>query len=295
MDSLIYLMILLAAAIAAVSFWNHRRRSLAASGRALGETLEGCRAMLALIGHFQQHRGMSSALLSGDQSFRPRLDQKGREIEALIPRLRELAKIETAMAFPCLTSNDLSLFKFHWEELREKLAGLSVEQSIAQHSFLIAELLKWLAALGEARLEPALGDSALVRNYLGRLPALTECLGQARALGASVAARHACSAVARVRLMFLVARAEALLSQAADSYSGMPEADRAMQAVQQMARVVRTQMLLSSGITVGAEEYFQIATQAVDGVFGWIERCGRSVVGKLDHGEQVASARLSCA
>lgn len=295
MDSLIYLMILLAAAIAAVSLWKLRRRSQAASGRALGETLEGCRTMLALIGHFQQHRGMSSALLSGDQSFRPRLDQKGREIEALIPQLRELARIETAMAFPCLTSNDLSLFKFHWEELREKLAGLSVEQSIAQHSFLIAELLKWLAALGEARLEPALGDSALVRNYLGRLPALTECLGQARALGASVAARHACSAVARVRLMFLVARAEALLSQAADSYSGMPEADRAMQAVQQMARVVRTQMLLSSGITVGAEEYFQIATQAVDGVFGWIERCGRSVVGKLDRGERVASARLSCA
>lgn len=294
MDSLIYPMILLAAAIAAASWWKLRHKTRVVAGKALDETLSGCRTMLALVGHFQQHRGMSSALLSGDKAFRARLDRKAQEVEALLPALRELARLETEMPFPCLTSNQLSLFKFHWQELREKLEGLSVEQSIAQHSFLIAELLKWLAALGESRLEPAIGDSALVRNYLCRLPALTECLGQARALGASVAARHACSAVARVRLMFLVARAEALLSQAADSYSGLPEAERATLAVQQMARVVRTQMLLSSGITVGAEEYFQIATQAIDSVFGWIERCGRSVVGSVDQ-RRGGGARLSIA
>lgn len=295
MDRLIYPMILLAAAIVAATWWHLRQRTRPAAGRTLEATLAGSRAMLALVCHFQQHRGMSSALLSGDRSFRARLDRKAEEIEALIPALQELARIETATPFPCLTSKDLSQFQLHWQALRQKLAGLSVEQSVAQHSFLIAELLEWLAALGESRVEPVLGERALVRNYLCRLPALTECLGQARALGASVAARHACSAVARVRLMFLVARAEALLSQAANACGGMPEADRASLAVQQMARVVRTQMLLSSGITVGAEEYFQIATQAVDGVFGWIERCGRSVATNLDRQDDGTGVRLSVA
>lgn len=282
MDSLIYPMTLVATAIALTTWWRLRQQNRAEAGRMLAATLTGCRAMLGMVCHLQQHRGMSSALLSGDQSFRSRINRKSEEIDRLLPALQELARIETAMPFPCLTSNDLALFKLHWQELHEKLAGLSVEQSIAQHSFLIAELLNWLAALAESRVEPVVGDSALVRNYLSRLPALTECLGQARALGASVAAHHACSAVARVRLMFLIARAEALLSQAANAGNGLPDADQAMLAVQQMARVVRTQMLLSSGITVSAEEYFQIATRAVDAVFGWIERCGRVVSTSLD-------------
>lgn len=295
MDSLIYPLIVLATAIAAATGWLLRQRKRPAARQAREATLAGCRAMLALVCHFQQHRGMSSALLSGDKSFRARLDRKAAEIEALIPALQELARIETAMPFPCLTSHDLSLFKFNWQALRDKLAGLSVEQSVAQHSLLIAKLLDWLAALGESRVEPALGDRALVRNYLGRLPALTECLGQARALGASVAARHACPAVARVRLMFLVARAETLLSQASGACCSRPEADRASLAVQQMARVVRTQMLLSSGIKISAEDYFQIATQAVDGVFGWIEGCGHSVAASLDRQGDGAGARLSVA
>ena len=289
MDLIIYAMLALAIIILAVSTMLYRRRRWVDAAKSLDNTLAACRSLLALVGHFQQHRGMSSALLSGDQGFRSRLDGKGREIEGLIPSLREVARAESARAHPCLTLNDLSLFQYNWGLLREKLAGLSVEQSIAQHSFLIDQLLQWLAALGESRVELLLGDRSargLVRNYASRLPALTECLGQARALGMSVAARRGCSAVARVRLMFLVARAETLLNQANEAGGRGPKAEKAAIAVQQMARVIRTQMLLSSGISVAAEEYFAIATAAVDSVFAWIGECGGDLMqagtGKAD-------------
>lgn len=277
MNLIIYTMLALAVVILAVSTMIHRRRSWVDADRSLDKTLAACRSLLALVGHLQQHRGMSSALLAGDQGFGSRLDAKGREIEALIPALREVAKAECTRAHPCLTPNDLSLFQHNWGQLRQKLAGLSVEQSIAQHSFLIDQLLQWLAALGESRVELLLVDRCgrgLVRNYASRLPALTECLGQARALGTSVAARRGCSAVARVRLMFLVARAETLLSQANEVGGRGPKADKAALAVQQMARVIRTRMLLSSGISVAAQEYFDIATVAVDSVFAWIGESG---------------------
>lgn len=289
MNWIIYTMLALAILILAVSTMLYRRRRWVDAEKSLDNTLAACRSLLALVGHFQQHRGMSSALLSGDQGFRARLDGKGREIEGLIPSLREVARAESARAHPCLTLNDLSLFQYNWGQLREKLAGLSVEQSIAQHSFLIDQLLQWLAALGESRVELLLGDRSargLVRNYACRLPALTECLGQARALGMSVAARRGCSAVARVRLMFLVARAETLLNQANEVGGRGPKAEKAAIAVQQMARVIRTQMLLSSGINVAAEEYFAIATVAVDSVFAWIGECGGELMqagtGKAD-------------
>lgn len=277
MNWIFSLMLALAGAIVLVAAMLQRRRRWVEAGRSLTATLAACRSLLALIGHFQQHRGMSSALLSGDRGFAARLEAKAREIDALIPSLREIARAECGRVHPCLTPNDLSLFQFHWGQLREKLNGLSVEQSIAQHSFLIDQLLQWLAALGESRVELLLDDATArgqVRNYASRLPALTECLGQARALGTSVAARRGCSAVARVRLMFLVARAEALLSQANEVGRHSPRGNQAALAVQEMARVIRTRMLLSSGISVAAQEYFAIATAAVDGVFAWIGECG---------------------
>ena len=279
MEWIIYPMLGAAALIALISLMLRRRRAWVDAGRSLETSLAGCRSLLALIAHFQQHRGMSSAWLSGDQSFASKLDGKGREIEALFQSLRTVARSESGKPHPCLTPNDLSLFRHRWAALREKLAGLSVEQSIAQHSFLIEQLLQWLAALGEARLEPLVADRGLVRNYASRLPALTECLGQARAVGMSVATHKACSAVARVRLMFLIARAEALLSQAAEGEMRSAQAESAALAVQQMARLVRTRMLVSSGINVTVQEYFEVATRAVDAVFDSIAENGRQLAG----------------
>lgn len=286
MEWIIYPMLGAAVAIAAISLLLQRRRAWVDAGRSLENSLAGCRSLLALTAHFQQHRGMSSAWLSGDKSFGGKLESKAREIDALFQALRPVARSESGKPHPCLTPNDLALFQRRWVELREKLAGLSVEQSIAQHSFLIDQLLQWLAALGEARLEPLVGDRGargMVRNYASRLPALTECLGQARAVGMSVATRQACSAVARVRLMFLVARAEALLKQAAEGEMRGAKAENATLAVQQMARLVRTRMLVSSGINVTVQEYFDVATLAVDAVFGLI----------AEHGRQLAEDGLS--
>lgn len=297
MDLIIFLMGLLALLVGAGSFWLHRRANRQDAGQSLEQTLAACRTLLALVAHFQQHRGMSSAWLAGDQGFKQRLDGKGREIEAGIPSLRDIARKEGARVHPCLTLNELELFQFNWRNLHEKLPGLSVEQSIAQHSFLIEQLLHWLAALGESRVELLLdgpGARGLVRNYASRLPALTECLGQARALGTSVAARHACSAVVRVRLMFLVARAEVLLKQASEAGAQGAVAEKAARGVQQMARVIRTQMLLSSGITVAAQDYFEVASGAIDHVFAWIDDSGiqlKQAGSGYSHGSQLLHLR----
>lgn len=272
-----YAMTLLAVGIVFLALLRHRHQDLLNSERTLEQTLLACRSLLSLIASLQQHRGMSSACLSGDSSFRQRLAAKAGEIESLIPTLREVARQESRQAHPCLTINELALFQFNWEKLRDKLHGLSVEQSIAQHCFLIEQLMQWLVALGESRVELLLGERCtrgVVRNYSSRLPALSECLGMARALGMSVAARRSCSAVARVRLMFLAARAEALLKQANEAAEQGQQAVRAGMAVQQMVRVIRTQMLLSSGISVEPQAYFSIATAAIDGVFSWVGECG---------------------
>lgn len=258
----------------------HRRRSQRDAERSLDQTLAACRSLLALTANFQQHRGMSSAWLAGDRSFAGKLQAKAGEIDALLPALRTVAGIESGKPHPCLTPNELSLFQHRWGQLREKLESLSVEQSIAQHSALIHQLLQWLAALGESRVEPVFGERGLrnaVRNYASRLPGLTECLGQARAVGMSVAARKGCSAVARVRLMFLIARAETLLGQASNGVVRGRRGEAAERAVSEMASMVRNQLLLSVGISVSVQDYFEVASRAVDGVFAWAAETGEQL------------------
>lgn len=278
---LMLFLLLFAAALLVLSFRRQRQRQVAAQGR--GEhVLTDCRRFATLIGHLQQHRGMSSGWLAGEASFAPKLTRLQGDIGGELAALRQVAEGEGRQPHPVLTENDGRLFAHRWQTLLDELPGLTPEQSIARHSALIGDLLDWLTALGEARLAPALGEAewlGLVRNYAHRLPALAECLGQARAVGSGVAARHACPPVARVRLMFLIGRAESLLDQASRADAGNDHIRQARQAVQALAETVRGRMLHSNGVDVSSSEYFSLASRAIERVYGWMDE----VAGRLSH------------
>lgn len=260
-----------------ILFWNRHLQRLKGGQQSLAEILETSQQLFTLIINLQQHRGMCSAWLSGDASFLPRIREKQALIDTLFPGLLRDARREGTRHSPCFSGNEFSLFIFRWRTLVEGLANKQPEQSIAEHSQLIALVLNWLAALGEARLEPLTGDGeqvGRVGNYARRLPTLAECLGQARAIGSSVAARHACSPVARVRLMFLIGRAEALLEQAMQANDGGRVTQQARAAIRDLTHTVRTRMLLSDGVSVSPENYFAVATKAIDSVVAWIEQNG---------------------
>jgi hypothetical protein len=265
-----------------------RRKRGAGDAASAQQALHACEHLLMLAAHLQQHRGMSSAWLAGDKNFGPRLSSKRRDIEHLFHPLHDAAQSECNQTTPCLTVNELSVFRFKWRSLVDALPSLTPEKSIAEHSQLIATVLDWLDALGEARVGLAMGRQlplGLVKNYVHRLPALTECLGQARALGSSVAARGQCPAVARVRLMFLVTRAESLLDQACQADELGTRSSEARRMVQALAELIRTRMLAQEGVRdITADSYFTQATGAIDGVFAWIRDCGHNLEQRLNDG-----------
>ena len=267
--------------IALLTFLLRRRRGADGDALSARTALHTCEQLLLLVGHLQQHRGMSSAWLAGDKSFGARLTSKQQDIDRLFHPLHEAALLECDQAMPCLTVNELTVLRFKWRSLVDSLPSLSVDRSISEHSQLIAIVLDWLDALGEARVGLTMGRQLpfdLVKNYVHRLPALTECLGQARALGSSVAAKGKCPAVARVRLMFLVARAEALLDQACASGGTGRYSDESRRTVQALAELIRHRILAPEGVAgVTADSYFAQATSAIDGVFAWIRDCGQSL------------------
>lgn len=278
-DTLLPILTALLAA-AALLLARHRSRRLFAGQRRQAEiALDGCAELLGLVRALQQHRGLAGGWLSGERSFERRMLQRRQDIEAHLRGLAHCAEQESTLPRPCLTPQELALFRFQWRALAEELAALGVDKSIARHGQLIAQALDWLAALGEARVKLALArqvPAAGVANYADRLPQLAECLGQLRALGSSAAAKRHCTPVARVRLRYLTARSEVLLKEAR---AAAPDghAPQAAAAVGGLLDVVRKDLLEAQAAAIAADAYFDVATRAIDAVYAWIDASGAEV------------------
>ncbi|MEC5387800.1 nitrate- and nitrite sensing domain-containing protein [Uliginosibacterium sp. H3] len=273
--------------VACAYFYRIQRR-----GRDVGsvrKAIDGAENLLKLIKLIQQHRGASAAFLSGDASFRLKMDALQAAVQSLTPKLQELARAESTFLRPVFSVHDMGVLLHRWKELLERLDSSSVDQSITAHSQLISKVLEWLAGLGEARVEIPMGERLpvdLARNFAHRLPALAECLGQSRALGSAVTARGECNSVSRVRLMFLVARAKTLLDQAA-SQSKDPSAAVTVMAVEQFLATIRTGILEKNTVGMDAGSYFAQATSAIDAVFAWIDACKQRMTATLETEESL--------
>lgn len=256
----------------------HRRRTASQTAHTALRALDDCALLLRLVRTLQQHRGMSVAWLAGDASFAPQMRQRQLEIDRCIATLDGTVRAEEAMPRACLTHNELMVFRFQWRELIEQLGngGLLPEQSLSRHGQLVSRALEWLDALGESRVElGAAGrvDAGRVRNHVASLPALAEYLGQARAIGTGVASRGQCAPVARVRLMFLAARIDALVRQALAAADGSRAAIEAGRNVGSMMTTLRRNLLGETG-GITAQAWFAEATRAIDSVYAWVDECG---------------------
>lgn len=239
-------------------------------------TFEYCRGLLVLMGHLQLHRGMSSAFLAGDESCASQFQLKAAQINTLLPSINHVIWGRAGQICLGMTPNDWSLFRHHWLELVDVLPTLSVEQNIARHGQLIGKIQQSLADIGKTFIEPLAIKQGVVgaaSNFVHRLPLLSECLGQARAIGCCITVQQRCQPVDRVRLLFLITRAESLLEQAVAAYGCDSVTGRCQEAIKAMVVTIRTRMLFSAGVVLRPDEFFDISTLAINLVFEWADAC----------------------
>ena len=266
-------LIVLAVLAVAMPLWLMCARGLSWRPERARRALTASAGIVQLVQNVQQHRGMSGAWLAGDKAFGAKLPDKQATIERLFDQLDLAARSESTEAYPCFRIAELRTLQGQWETLTTGLAASTPEKSFQEHCQIVAKLLDWLRALGEARIDQPGGQSPTgpaVRNFSFCLPTLAECLGQARALSSAAAARGQVAPVARVRLVFLLSRAESLLASASRG-GAATEQDQAAQAVQSFIHTLRERLLGPSGVHIPAAECFALATQAVDAVFAWQE------------------------
>lgn len=245
--------------------------------------LRWCGLLLELVLRMQQHRGMASAMLSGDASFRAALRHKREEIERLFLALQALpGDIDRSVAN--IAGHELPEIRKGWTGLCAQLDGLTPFTSMTRHTALIGSLLFALRNIGEICLSGRIArhDARLdmvVPVFVDRLPALSEALGQIRALGSGVTAAGNASAEERVRLSYLIHRINELLgrSESALEHAGLLKlAETAggfahtRERVGQLLDMVCRDLLESREVKVSPQDYFACASTAIDSVFALV-------------------------
>lgn len=217
-----------------------------------------------LIGIVQQHRGLTSAWLNGDNKVQTKL-------VVLKQQISQLMKLLTT---DDITKNERWVgFADHWQRLLVLNNKPSVANSFEQHTLMIRNLAYLLEDTAE--------KSYLTADFITELPNIgfvwrelilaIENIGQSRALGTGVAAQKHCSSVDKIRLNFLTQTMTSITKHTLQNLSYLPEQQQIHNNLVQQASVKMTQLIdtisndlvNAKKVTVEHTEYFELATNTM--------------------------------
>lgn len=146
--------------------------------------LKPAQAGLRLLQLTQQHRGLSAALLGGNDSQAQARAAKQAEVDQMVSELdRQLAQVEGKKI-----KDSWADLKKRWRQTATEVANRSVDarKSFDAHTDLVREQLTFLDTLGDhykLTLDPTAHTYFLVQASLFHQPEVTELMGQLRGLG----------------------------------------------------------------------------------------------------------------
>jgi methyl-accepting chemotaxis protein len=227
----------------------------------------------------QQHRGMMAALLNGDSSFQDRAVQTRSDVDKALQALLQVDKqLNTALE----TAAKASAIQTKWDAIKGQVASLKPEDSLRLHSELIADvidLIGHVANTSELALDPKIDSYYLGDALINRLPALTESMGQSRALGAVIATAGNMSPKQVVRLAVLVNNTERnqskFITGMQTAFKENPDAGKTLasvmgnldQATHDFSGMLKDKILDAEMVNVDGKTVFDSATAAITHVF----------------------------
>ena len=216
---------------------------------------------VTLMSTLQQHRGMSSGLLNGNDSFRTGLITKQAEARSILSRMKVLID-----GSPELTPDRRTLENVTsgMEAIIGDLKQMTPEQSFTRHTELVRNTIHLIGDMGEhlGLMDNEGTPLALLSNLLLlRLPLLMESIGQARALGSGYAAKGQVGAVGRIRLSFL----ESHIRECRENMH-LPgnNGNAATEKVEALLDLLELEFIQADEVNISPEQFFKAATDAIE-------------------------------
>ena len=229
--------------------------------------------------YIQQHRGMTAAYLNGASEFKSRIMSKRRDVDKYLAQLQQT---ENELGEVLQTKGSTGKLVRQWETIKANSLNQKASEAIKAHSKLVADILTLMVKVAdnsEITLDPKLDSYYVGAALVSSLPNLMENMGQARAVGSSIAAKGEFSQESYVKISVLLSNINNYATQLAAGLAAavaendvikrdlgrMIEANN--KAVSEMKHLLQDELIKPEKITISSDKVFNTATHAINGSY----------------------------
>ncbi|HHW36604.1 MAG TPA: diguanylate cyclase [Bacillales bacterium] len=231
-----------------------------------------------LIADMQQHRGMTNAYLSGDQSFKEELALKKSQIEL---KIEQLDAVDKKLGAELKTEQKWNEIKDMWNTFQRNANQLSVNETLDEHTEIIAKMLEFMNHIGNTSnlyLDTGLRNYHLAESYMN-IPIMTEKIGQTRAYGSGYIAKKTMTVDERTKLFVLSILIGSTLEDIKNSVNTVlsenvpnktlikANLEKTISETEIFLDVLNKNVLDTEEITISPNHYFLLASRAIDSAF----------------------------
>ncbi|NOX76019.1 MAG: bacteriohemerythrin [Gammaproteobacteria bacterium] len=232
------------------------------------------------IEHIQQHRGMMAAYLNGTAEFRERIMQKRANVDK---NLAELKTLDEKLGAQFGSGDAVDKLMRQWNAIKANVMSMTTAEAIKVHSTMIADMLaltSTIANASEITLDPKLDSYYMAEAIVSALPNMLENMGQARAVGSSVAAKgRFTNPKIYTKLAVLSNNIDLYFKNASSGLQAAYEENAVAakdlkgptnsnnNAIREMQALLNDKLLNAETITVSGDQVFNTATIAIGGSY----------------------------
>ena len=260
---------------------------------------------LRLIQLTQQHRGLSAAVLGGNEGLAAARQAKQLEVEQALARMKQSATVFGDAPIVALVGRIATAWGASARGVGER--AVDGAASFEQHTQLILDeliLVEDITNTAGISLHPEPAGYYLYVAVLQHLPNLTEALGQMRARGALLLSRGAATPEERTRVEALADRMNERLRAARRALALATAADpsltlalaaplaAAVSAAEGALKLIDEKVVRPKTLDFPAADYFALTTQVIDTQFALISKSFDALRRQLVHTEAEAQRAL---
>ncbi len=236
-----------------------------------------------LIQHFPEHRGMTNAYLSGNESFRVKILAKRKQLAADINLIDQ---VDQRLGQQLDTTTQWNIIKANWGRLETEAFNGPAKEVFARHTRLIAEVLELVKHVSDSSnltLDSELDSFYIKEAIVTLLPQVVENLGQARGMSSGLAARQTITQKESIKLTSLLSAVQKNINSLKRGMQVLNQSNKelfnkiAAQVNQTLAgsenylKFLNTEVLNTDEITVKATDVFSKGTDVIKDNFNILD------------------------
>jgi hypothetical protein len=209
----------------------------------------------SLLTYIQQHRGLTTGFINGNATAKSDIESLELNIK------RTMSDVDSSGEWMHGNIKWASLVD-HWSRLNLLYLQGDADKNFKQHNVLIANLLYLIDDVADVHHLTKVTGDAMDTDWRYLL-SIAEYIGQARALGAGVAAKGECSSVLRIQLNHLRNKIASSID------ATWPEQSRTE--IHHLLYCIETQLVVDHP-SIQSADYFKLATRCIEHVLNQFDR-----------------------